>query len=176
MVFKSLPFQLACVPWSWLWGQHRPLIVPVSRLSRCWVVILRISYHLCNGLQTALISSRWTTQSGTSYRCASTARESVTSTTSLRDLYRSGPDLTTRSSALQLLSSKLVCMREGGQRWHFAHFYDNWWMTTLLHCFLLHPERLYMYKMFNYFKFSVLGYICPMWTFCLLYTSDAADE
>jgi len=46
-------FPLACVPWSWLWGQHRPLVVPVKRLSRCWVVILRISYHLCNCLQTA---------------------------------------------------------------------------------------------------------------------------
>ena len=57
--------------------------------------------HLCNGLQTALILSRWTMQSGASCRSVSTAHESVTSTTSLSDSWRSGPDLTTRSSVLQ---------------------------------------------------------------------------
>jgi len=58
----------------------------------------------------------------------STACESVTSTTSSRDsCRRSGQDLTTRSSVLQLL------------RWArltediLNTFYDNWWMITLLH-------------------------------------------
>jgi len=32
-----------------------------EKISRCWVVILRISHLLC--LQTALISNRWTMQS-----------------------------------------------------------------------------------------------------------------
>ena len=48
----------------------------------------------------------------------------VTSTTSLGDAWRSGPDLTTmRSSVLQLLSGEIVCVRalkvDGG---HFEHF------------------------------------------------------
>jgi len=43
MVFKSLPF--LCVLWSWLLHQHWPLTVSERSLSRCWCVILRISYH-----------------------------------------------------------------------------------------------------------------------------------
>ena len=81
---------------NWLWCQHRLLTVTV-RLSRCWVVKLWISYHLCNGLQTALITTRWTMQSGASCRRSSTARKFVTSTTSLSDSCRNAPDLTTRS-------------------------------------------------------------------------------
>jgi len=116
MVFKSLPFPLACIPWSWLWRQHWQLTVPVRRLSRCWIVKLRISYDLCNGLQTALISSRWTMQSGANCRSASTARESVTSTTSSNDSWKNGLDLTTRHQCCSYSvasSSASVC--EGGQ-------------------------------------------------------------
>jgi len=96
---------------------RRLLTVPV-RLSRCSVVKLWISYHFYNSLQTALISTRWTMQSGASCSCASTACESVTSTTSFGDSWRSSPDLTTRSSVLQLLSSEVVgmCVCEGGMR------------------------------------------------------------
>ena len=88
MVFKDLRFPEAYVWWSWLWCQHRLVTVPV-RLSRCRVVKLWISYHPCNGQQTALIKTRWTMQSG-----ASTACESMTLTTSLCASWRSGPDLT----------------------------------------------------------------------------------
>jgi len=133
MVFKSFLFPEVYVPWSWLWRQHRPLIVSV-KLSRFWVVTLRIPYHLCNcnGLQTALIWTRWNIQSGEICRSVSTARESVTSTTSLSDTWRSGLDLITRSLCcrLQLLSGELLGVR--GQD-IVNTFYDNWQWS---HCFI----------------------------------------
>jgi len=100
---------------------------------------LQISYHLCNGLQTALISSRWTMQSGVSCRSASTAHKSVMSTTLLSDSWkwRSGPDLTV-SLVLQLLNNELVCVCVWRQtedllntfmtidEWSHCFFGDNW--------------------------------------------------
>jgi len=98
------------------------LTMPV-RLSRCWAMKLRTSYHHCSGLQTALIS----TWSGSSCRSASTARESRTLTTLLSDSWRSSPDVTTRSSVLQLLSGELVCVHVWRQMEDTLNtFYDNW--------------------------------------------------
>jgi len=134
MLFKSSPFPLACVPWSWFWRQHWPITVPMRRLSRCWDVILRISYHLCNGLQTALISSQWTVQSGASCRSASIARESVTSTTSLSDSWRNGPYLTTGHHCCSYsVASSSACVCEGGLRtlWTLFMIIDEW-----SHCFI----------------------------------------
>ena len=98
--------------------------------EKCWVVILQISYHLCNGFQTALISSRWTMQSGASCRSTSTTRESVTLTTSLSNSWSNGPSRFDHTSpVLQLHSGMHVCMRV----WRrtipeiLNTFYDNWW-------------------------------------------------
>jgi len=114
-------------------------------LSRCLVEKLCSSYHPCNGLQTALITTWWTMQSGTSCRCAYTAHVSVTSTTSLSDSCRSGPDLTMRSSVLQLLTGKLVCVPEWSQtedilntfttidEWSHCFIGDNWTCSPCCH-------------------------------------------
>ena len=135
---KVYRFQLslACVPWSWLWRQHWLLTVPVRRLSRK-VVVRWISCHRCNGLQTAMISTRWTLLSGSSCRRSASrpiARESVTSTT-LSRLVEEWSRFEPRDHQFCTYSvvSSFVCVCERGRR-TYEHFHKNyWWMITLLH-------------------------------------------
>jgi len=64
----------------------------------------------------------------------STTRESLTSTTSLSDSWRSDQDLTTRSSVLQLLSGELIWVHVWRQKEDILNIsYDNWWKIKLFH-------------------------------------------
>jgi len=95
---------------------------------RCWVVKLQISYHLCNGLQTALISRRWTMQSGASCRSAFTERESVERLAKEWSRF----DHTSPCCSYSVASS-FVCVCEGGQGtfWTLFMTIDEW-----SHCFI----------------------------------------
>ena len=75
-------------------------------------------------------------QSGASCRSASTARESVTSTTSLSDSWSNGPfRLHHTSPVLQLLSGKLVCVGMWRRTEDILNtFYDN--IDERPHCFI----------------------------------------
>jgi len=89
---------------------------------------------LCSDLQTTLISSCWTMQSGASWRSASTACKSVTSTTSLSNSWINGPDYTIRYQCCSYsVASSFECVCEGGQMTFWTLFMT---IDTVSHCFI----------------------------------------
>jgi len=77
--------------------------------------------------------------SGSRRRSSSSTRESVTSTTSLSDSWRNGPDLTTRHQCCSCsVASSSASQCEGGQRafWTLFTTIDEW-----SHCFVGETEH-----------------------------------
>jgi len=136
--------------WSPLWRQHRLLIVPV-RLSRCWVVKLRISFIF------AMASKQpWCQPGGLcNLRQANPWRRPPR--WALSHSWSSGPYLTMRSSALQIPSEKLertlwTSFMTIFDKWSECFIGDNWTCSPCCHGNLTCNSK-YVIKYYFYVKF-----------------------
>jgi len=104
---------------------HWLLTMP-TRLSRCQVMKLQISHYLCNGLQTALILTRWTMQSGKNWRWPPHRATRA-------GVVQIWPRVTSAAACSYLVVGSMACVCEGRPRtfWTLFMTIDEW-----SHCFI----------------------------------------